>query len=321
MKRKIKNACIIIGLGGVLILIGVMMGGGIKKTFYRTLNNAFYGYTNEHFYGYADEGASMDDDYRDSTLLTDIPDTELISDASGIKQLKVDISYAELRIEPHDKQSIIYSITRDTNKIGTSVTVQGNSLNITTNRIHGKRKWSWFFGWYRDRYENFDTIITVKIPRNALFEHADIRVGAAPLFLDGFTAQKSFILNTGVGEVTVTNITASHVEITTGVGETVFKNCNFTDTAMKTGVGETSFDGTLLKSVNILTGIGETTLRINGKKSDYAIDVISGIGSVFVDGANSSSFVRTSIKNAKQDAVHTIRVHAGIGAVNIDFTE
>ena len=33
MKRRVKTALVIIGIGGLLIIIGLMMGGNIKKIF------------------------------------------------------------------------------------------------------------------------------------------------------------------------------------------------------------------------------------------------------------------------------------------------
>lgn len=320
MKRKIKNACIIIGLGGALILIGMMMGGGIKKTVYKTLNHVLYGYTNEHFYGYADGGWSMDDEVCSTTLLPDIPETELVPDISGIAQLKVDISHATLKIEPHDKRSISYSIVRNTKKLAASVNVQGNILKIETKKIK-EGTGNWLFGWHRDRFKNTNTVITVKLPHDMIFESAHISAGATLLFLDGFTARDKFTLLTGAGVVEVNNITASHVNIETGVGKTMFQNCTFTDTTMQTGVGETSFDGKLFKNFDIETGIGKTNIRIDGKRSDYSIDITSGIGAVLVNGAASSGVMGANIKESNQHTAHTIYVKAGIGAIELNFTE
>ena len=290
MKRRIRTVFTIIGIGGLLIIIGILMGGNVKKTFYDN--------------GYLDEGwcmdkeeLSMDNENTSSALSTHTNETQLISDASVLKQLKADVSYAALRIEPHDKQSIAYSITNNTKRIGASVQIDGDTLVISTKKNH---TWSWPFGWKGDRLGRSKTAITVKIPQNTLFDTANINIGA--------------------GKVDVKNITASNVNIETGVGETVFHNCSFTDTVMNTGIGETVFDGRIFTKLEINAGIGEIDMRINGKKDDYLINATSGIGSILIDG-RSATGIDSTFRINNQNALHTIRVKAGIGEVNINFTE
>jgi len=308
MKRSIRTAFTIIGIGGLLIIIGILMGGRVKKTFYNE-------YCDEKWS--MDEGFDMDDEYTDPALSADTHEVQLSANTSVLKQLKADVSYVTLQIEPHDKQSVVYSITNNTKKIGASVQVEGDTLTISTKK---NRKWNWFSGWKRDRMGRSKTVITVKIPQNTVFDTADINIGAALLTLDGFTASQRFKLNTGAGEVDVKNITASNVNIQTGVGETVFHNCSFTDTVMNTGIGETVFDGKIFKSLDIKAGIGEIDMRINGKKDDYLINATSGIGSILIDGRSATGLDSTFRIN-NQNALHTIRVKAGIGQVNITFWE
>jgi len=300
MKKRIRAAFAIIGIGGLLVIIGMIMGGSVKKTFYQS--------------GY--EEWDMDDEHTRMVQPADIHEVQLTANASVLKQLKADISYVTLRIEPHDKQSVTYSIMNNTKKMKASVQVEGNTLMISTEK---ERKWNWFFGWSHD-IGRTKIVITVKIPQNMLFDTADINIGAGLLMLDGFTANQRFKLNTGAGEVDVKNIIASNVNIKTGVGETVFRNCSFTDTVMNTGVGETVFDGKIFQNLELNAGIGEIDMRINGKKDDYLIDATSGIGSILIDGRKAAGIDSTFRVN-NQNALHTIRIKAGIGEVNINFTE
>ena len=308
MKRRIRTAFTIIGIGGLLIIIGILMGGSVKKTFYNEYHDEKW---------MMDEEWNKDDEYTAPALSADTHEVQLSANTSVLKQLKADVSYVTLQIEPHDKQSVVYSITNNTKKIGASVQVEGDTLMISTKN---NRKWNWFSGWKGDRLGRSKTAITVKIPQNTLFDTADIIIGAGLLMLDGFTANQRFKLNTGAGEVDVKNITASNVNIQTGVGETVFHNCSFTDTVMNTGIGETVFDGKIFKSLDIKAGIGEIDMRINGKKDDYLINATSGIGSILIDG-RSATGIDSTFRINNQNALHTIRVKAGIGEVNINFTE
>ena len=308
MKRSIRTAFAIIGIGGLLIIIGILMGGSVKKTFYNEYHDEKW---------MMDEEWNKDDEYTAPVLSADTHEVQLSANTSVLKQLKADVSYVTLQIEPHDKQSVVYSITNNTKKIGASVQVEGDTLMISTKN---NRKWNWFSGWKGDRLGRSKTAITVKIPQNTLFDTADIIIGAGLLMLDGFTANQRFKLNTGAGEVDVKNITASNVNIQTGVGETVFHNCSFTDTVMNTGIGETVFDGKIFKSLDIKAGIGEIDMRINGKKDDYLINATSGIGSILIDG-RSATGIDSTFRINNQNALHTIRVKAGIGEVDIKFTE
>ena len=308
MKRRIRTAFTIIGIGGLLIIIGILMGGSVKKTFYNEYHDEKWR---------MDEEWNKDDEYTDSVLSADTHEVQLSANTSVLKQLKADVSYVTLRIEPHNKHSIVYSITNNTKKIGASVHVEGDTLTISTKN---NRKWNWFSGWKGDRLGRSKTAITVKIPQNTLFDTADINIGAGLLMLDGFTANQRFKLNTGAGEVDVKNITASNVNIQTGVGETVFHNCSFTDTVMNTGIGETVFDGSVFNNLEINAGIGEIDMRINGKKDDYLINATSGIGSILIDG-RSATGIDSTFRINNQNALHTIRVKAGIGQVNITFWE
>jgi len=301
MKKRIRTAFTIIGIGGLLVIIGIIMGGSVRKTFYK--------------FGY--EEWDMDDGHTSMAQPSNTQEVQLTANASGLKQLKADISYATLRIEPHDKQSVAYSITNNTKRIGASVQIDGDTLVISTKKNHTL---SWLFGWKGDRLGRSKTAITVKIPQNTVFDTADIIIGAGLLMLDGFTANQRFKLNTGAGEVDVKNITASNVNIQTGVGETVFHNCSFTDTVMNTGIGETVFDGSVFKKLEINAGIGEIDMRINGKKDDYLINATSGIGSILIDG-RSATGIDSTFRINNQNALHTIRVKAGIGQVNITFWE
>ena len=310
MKRRIRTAFAIIGIGGLLIIIGILMGGSVKKTFYDEYNDEEWN---------LDEELNMDGENTSITLSTDMHETQLVASNSGLNRLKVDVSYVTLRIKPHNMQSVTYSIMNNTKRIDASVQVEGNTLMISTKKTR-KWNWNWLFGWNRNTGGRSKTVITVKIPQNTIFDTADINIETGSLILDSFTATQQFTLNVGAGEIDIKNITASNVDIKTGVGETAFHNCSFTDTVINTGVGETSFDGRIFKSLDINAGIGEIDMRINGKKDDYLINATSGIGSILIDG-RSATGIDSTFRINNQNALHTIRVKAGIGKVNIRFTE
>lgn len=311
MEKRVKIACIVILIGAILIITGMVTGGNMNTILYSC-------------YNYNSKELPMHYAYAESVPSQHNRNTQLTANGSDIKHLKIDISdyHAGLTIEPHDNRSITYSIQHNTKHVAPVIQIEGDSLVITAKKTKKNRYWSlnWLLGLFRYDMGHPAATITLQIPRNTIFDTANINVGVASLRLDSFTVQHSFTLHTGIGSVDVSNITASNVNIETGIGGAVFRNCSFTDTIMHTGIGETSFDGKIFKSLDIQAGIGEIDMNIHGSEDDYALDIESGIGSVSVNGAR-SGFLGNRSRQTNKNAAHAIHVESGIGEVAIRFTE
>lgn len=89
-----------------------------------------------------DEEWNMDNKNTGIALSADMHETQLSTSISALNRLKADVSYVTLRIIPHDKQSVTYSIMNNTKKMRASVQAEGNTLMISTEK---ERKWNWFW--------------------------------------------------------------------------------------------------------------------------------------------------------------------------------
>lgn len=299
MKKKFHSALLLILIGGGLIGIGYLMGGKLRAFSIGPVVGLNY---------------KGDSSYRNRNYSSSMSERILAESTESIKHLDVDISYASLEIITHNEQAVTYNIRNNTEKVDAAVELNNETLRIKTKK-YKKPFFTWFGMEFDERTRPF---ITVRIPEHFLFETVDITSGIGEIFLNGFNAQNTFTLTTGIGRAEVNNITASNVNIQTGIGEVEFRNCIFTGTVMQTGIGEVTFEGNLLKQFDMDSGLGAADVRINGKKDDYTLKIDSGIGSVFVDGSRIGS-IGGSVYKESRTSDNKIHIRSGIGEVSLSF--
>ena len=294
MKKKLLTASILIGLGGLLIMAGYAFGGTTVLP-------------DTHF----DDAVPAADE--DSPLA--------VLNSSGITQMHCTADIGVLTILAHDKPDFAYSIRNNTKLMKAAVYCEGKTLYIETKESARKRFWGWGL-WRNDFRGAKHTAITVYVPRGFDFETVSIESGAARITVGDFTVHKKFVLNGGVGELLVRNITAAAAKIQTGVGKNTFSDCVFTDMDMKTGIGENSFTGVLYGRTSVKTGIGETSLRIAGRREDYRFSLTAGIGDIYIDDKRVARIFDSEVSSDEKGGTgnYLIRVESGIGKVRIDFT-
>ena len=158
-----------------------------------------------------------------------------------------------------------------------------------------------------------DSSITVYVPENFLAEKIKIDSGAGQVTLENLNT-KQLIIDAGVGNIKGLNLYAESVEINGGVGNLDFTDVNFTDVKFDSGLGKLYMDGIILGNSEFECGIGSISLKIKGKRQDYAFKIESGIGAVRINGEKISSEYKDNY-----EAIHTMKVNGGIGKVSIDF--
>ncbi len=124
---------------------------------------------------------------------------------------------------------------------------------------------------------------------------------------------KSFDLDAGAGAVDVECLNAQSVDIDMGAGALTVRGGEIYNLELDLGVGETNLISELKGYSSINCGVGETNINIIGRKSDYTIDVDTGIGSISVENMN--------IKNdtVVGDGKYKIDIDGGVGSININF--
>lgn len=130
--------------------------------------------------------------------------------------------------------------------------------------------------------------------KNLVCYELDFDLGAGQTDVDSLTVKRCGEIDTGVGELNITNGDMNNVEISLGLGKCEIK------TAFK---GENSVD----------TGLGQTNLVLLGAKEAYTLKCETGLGEFKVENE------RLTKNSTVGQGKNLIEVDGNIGKVNIDF--
>ncbi|QEK02450.1 DUF4097 family beta strand repeat-containing protein [Treponema phagedenis] len=309
MGKKIFKALFIILLGIAFIAGGYLLGGRLKQN---TWGSPFLG----KIFGSSQKKNSNHKQLRNDNFPVNDSGFTVI-DKPEIKNLDINLSYANIIIKGSEHNEITYQITND-EKIKVLVELQGDTLRIDDNV--DKRSWN-FLNLVGVNTEKTYPNLTLYIPYSILYDSIAIRQDIGACVLQGLSTY-SLHLKTGVGEAEVTGITAAKTIIKTGVGESNFTRCDFTDMHLSCGVGKTVFSGKLSGNSEIKSGIGEVHFEIEAKKESYSISTSQGIGEIYVDSQRVGKTLGTKYSQSSiQDENNTLKIENGIGSVYLKFTE
>ncbi|EFW38379.1 DUF4097 family beta strand repeat-containing protein [Treponema phagedenis] len=310
MGKKIFKALFIILLGIAFIAGGYLLGGRLK---HNTWGSPFLG----KIFGSSQRKIINHKQLRNTADFPVDGSGFTVIDKPEIKNLDINLSYANIIIKGNDHNGITYQVTND-EKIKVRVGLEGDTLTIDDSM--NKRTWNFFRFIGVDAKEPYPEL-TVYVPYSILYDSISIRQGVGSCVLQGLSTY-SLHLKTGVGEAEVTGITASKTIIETGVGESNFTRCDFTDMYLSSGVGETTFSGKLSGNSEIKSGIGEVHFEIEAKKESYSISTSQGIGEIYVDSQRVGKTLGTQYSQSSiQDENNTLKIENGIGSVYLKFTE
>ena len=151
------------------------------------------------------------------------------------------------------------------------------------------------------------------IPKNILFENADITTGAAKFNADTLSA-KTLVLKTGAGKTEFDLLKVSEsVKIKGGAGEISINDGTLNNLNLNLGVGKLNMTAELKGCSNLKFGVGQSDLTLIGDKSDYQLNITTGVGKVTVDGANSAAFANSG------NGENTVNIKGGVGSTDISF--
>ena len=225
------------------------------------------------------------------------PEKEMTEQIIGnsFTRLKVDISAAELEIKTGGKFGI------ETNHRYLICKENGEALEISETKP--------FF------HSRSGMRVILTIPKETVFEYADISTGAGSVTIDELWAN-SLSINLGAGELRAGRIEASYkAEIDGGAGSVTISGGRLNNADIDMGIGELNLTSELSGKSSIDYGVGETNLVLAGTHNDYRIELDKGIGEAWLDG-----------KKMSDDAVYGgggrhIEIDGGVGELNITFTE
>lgn len=123
-------------------------------------------------------------------------------------------------------------------------------------------------------------------------------------------------IHTGMGDVTLVNVSAMDIETETGMGDvSAYELGQAQELSMNTGMGDIELDGTLPLSSELETGMGDITVNAACPENQCRYELESGLGEVRIDGRARGK----EIENEDSEAVYELDGSTGLGDVRVNF--
>lgn len=335
MKKFTKVSLIIVavigGIGIILLGISSLMGAGYG-TIRRMMRDGELDYGRWHIDGsgiYYGEDAweeyfdrYLSDELDDMVDIDELDDWEstygnnemtenylsFAYDATGIKDLEVDIDAAELIFkEGTDANQIVVNLYRGKEKYY-EAEIEGDTLKIEYDIEH------------HHYYNNNPAKIVLEIPAGTAFEKLDFDIGAAAVNFDikDVTCQK-LDLDVGAGTIVADGfIVTEKMEVSIGAGNAEIKGGTYQNIDIECGVGEFSMKGTLKGNLDVDCGMGSIDIKLSGNETDYNYKLSCSVGSIVVNGSEYSSISGNHTEN-HPGAIGTIDLDCAMGDIDLEI--
>lgn len=276
---------------------------------------------NRHNHGHEDY-YDTDDDYdeedyeeEDFDEMKNLSTTSFSNTFSDIKKLEVEsfvyqviIQYGNVSKVTVDCQNVLEDYTA---KVRNNTLILSGKYSSYNN--WGKEGLSTLLGILNGKSPNTDRKVIITIPDNTTLDSCSIDSGTGNVSLSNL-ATKKLEINNGIGSVTGKYITADYADLECGTGAVKLKHVTFNKTDLESGTGSTTISGTLNGETDIESGIGSVKLELTGSPDDYNFDIEKGLGSLKVNGASYKEF------NTNNPSVsNSIEISGGMGSIQIDF--
>ena len=157
-----------------------------------------------------------------------------------------------------------------------------------------------------------DTLICVE--RNT--KEFKNRQNSMTIYVPKGVALNKVNIASGMGDSTVTNLTAANIVVENGMGDFDAKEVICETIDVELGMGDAKIAGTIKGDINIDNGMGDVKLDLTGKRQDYNYDIDRGMGSIKIAGTKHEGMGEVKEDNK---APNTIVVSNGMGDTEIEF--
>lgn len=157
-----------------------------------------------------------------------------------------------------------------------------------------------------------DSRLYIKQEQKTISIHST-KIGEIILTIPANVKFQYFKLDAGAGEVDIELLNTQNAEIEMGAGALTVNGGEIGGLDLDLGVGETNLTATLNGNTTINCGVGETNIILVGQKSDYTLDIDTGIGEITLDKMRIKN--DTVIGNGKNE----LEIDGGVGSINIEF--
>ena len=227
---------------------------------------------------------------------TTVTEMEIFPITSSVKELKIELSAAKLRLKTGDRFQL------ESNHKYLEWEEKDGCLSIWDDAPH--------LGKDMDKIQ-----VTLTIPEGTEFRSADISTGAGTFTVDELSARR-LRLNLGAGEVKIASLSASgSALIDGGAGEITIDGGSLNNLDFDMGVGEVNLTSRITGDSELDYGVGELNLTLLGKPEDYRIRLDKGLGEARLDGQKMYDDA------VYGNGIHSIEIDGGVGELKIEFTD
>lgn len=163
---------------------------------------------------------------------------------------------------------------------------------------------------------NTSSEITVIVPSDSDLYTTSVELGVGEIRFADYDVCDTIVIDQGVGETELNNISAIKGDFDIGIGDFKAKNVTFNNFKLDGGIGDVKLIGELTGDVNIDRGIGDIKMELFGDYSNHEIDVDGDLGSEKIKGIdfNTSGDYEFNVDNGIGD----IKLYgAGLGEFDI----
>lgn len=271
-------------------------------------------------FGFGDDESEFGKDWEKERYLR-IKDGETVSfQASSFRELDLELGACTLYLQESADDQIYVSV--EGNVLRHYYLVDGSTFRV---RNAGKT----IIAGKSDK-------VYLKIPKDFLFDEADVTIGAGTLeggalragdlsmdvgagecSLDEISGNE-VSLNVGAGAIRTESLNAEKLDLDVGAGEFRLKGVSVTrELDLELGMGNAEIDGTVTGNMNVDCGMGNVTMRLTGSEDDHAYEVDCGMGSVEIGNRNYGGFSTEQKWNSGQGSV--FEIECNMGNVKISF--
>lgn len=211
----------------------------------------------------------------------------------NIKSLDVDLESTNLEIYGGDEFKIEKYDTKDT----LSVEITGNTLKI---KERSRLFWNSSMG----------GTVVIYVPSREYLDEIELDMGAGKVSIEDVSAQKLSIAQ-GAGTLAIKSSSFMDTKIDGGAGKISISDSTLQNLDLDAGVGSIDISGKILGRSDIDSGVGAIKLKLEGGKDAYTLNVEKGIGSIKIDGVDTSGVYGTG--------ANYIKIDGGVGSITVDF--
>lgn len=226
---------------------------------------------------------------------TTVTEMEIFPITSSVKELKIELSAAKLRLKTGDRFQL------ESNHKYLEWEEKDGCLSIWDDAPH--------LGKDMDKIQ-----VTLTIPEGTEFRSADISTGAGTFTVDELSARR-LRLDLGAGEVRINSLSSSSAVINGGAGEITIDGGSLNNLDFDMGVGEVNLTSRITGDSELDYGVGELNLTLLGKPEDYRIRLDKGLGEARLDGQKMYDDA------VYGNGIHSIEIDGGVGELKIEFKD